>query len=68
MLTDQLLQTIQAERERQIREADRVRMLTPVDTDPEEARALPANGPERLRGLEGRSTCHQVRPATDTSA
>jgi hypothetical protein len=67
MFAEELLEAIQAERNRQIREADRVRLLTPVEAEVAPAATLPTIRPIRASALEGRATCRQPRPATDTS-
>ncbi len=63
MLMDQLLETIQAERDRQIREADRVRLVKEPRTDGDETRPT-RDG--RLSASESRVLGRQPRPATDS--
>jgi hypothetical protein len=63
MLTDQLLETIQAERDRQIKAADRMRLLTQSSPDEVEAAVLEN---ERVAAAERRLVGRQPRPATDS--
>ena len=63
MLTDQLLQTIQAEREREIRQADRVRLLTRSDADNVET---PQPRSDLLGAVDSRVVGRHPRPATDS--
>jgi hypothetical protein len=63
MLMDQLLETIQAERDRQIREADRVRLVRDPRTD--EVDTPPVRN-DRLSAVEGRAVGRQPRPATES--
>ena len=67
MLTDHLLETIQADRNRQIREADRVRMMTPPDDDPVEPRAATPARRQPVAPLPAAPMGRHVRPATDGS-
>lgn len=66
MLTEQLLETIQAERQRQIREADRVRLLTPADTEGPGPSYSVRSGLGRVSAVEGKALGRQPRPATDS--
>ncbi len=68
MLTDHLLKTIQADRDRQIAEADRVRLLTPAETETDAPRIARTTRAERFAGLDRQAAARQARRATDASA
>jgi hypothetical protein len=68
MLTDHLLKTIQADRDRQIVEADRVRLLTPVETETDASRPARTSRAERFAALDRQAAGSHARRATDASA
>jgi hypothetical protein len=68
MLTDHLLKTIQADRDRQIAEADRVRLLTPAESETDAPRIARTTRAERFAGLDRQAAARQARRATDASA
>lgn len=66
MLVDQLLEAIQADRNRQIREADRVRLLTPVEVEPATTATAGMTRRDAVRLSTARGVPRQPRPATDS--